>query len=663
MIHGLAGNDMISGGDGDDTLYGNVGDDTLEGEDDDDILDGGPDHDVLKGGDDDDVLKGGSGNDTLVGGRHDDELSGGTGHDIFKFGERDGRDTIKGFTPGQDQIKLVDDDGNLATDTEIKELLDEVRENDDGYYTYSWKNTTFTVDESLVTGDFYMEAEPDSTIMVPTGQADWMGTANNEKVQGNELANMLDGGAGNDTLYGGMGDDTLDGGLGNDMLSGGQGNDTFQIDANAGMDTIKDFLVGDMIMLGDKAPMADVVDEVLKTQKQADGGYVYTWDGTEFTVMGSRPLMATDFKQADPPPDTTKTLAPDRTKAWPDTAMGETNDDADMVQGNALPNTIKGGDEDDTLKGGAGNDMLDGEDDDDTLMGEAGDDTLMGGDGKDTLDGGPGKDKLEGGGSKDTLYADRDDLRLPGTDANDPSDDTFTDVSGLLGGAGEDTLSFIKSSGSLGIGAAGSNTDTQANATDGAVTFTTATNMIEHLVGSPQADSLILESVAPSGPGVTPVVVGSKNTLSGGAGNDTLAGGDGHDKVNGDAGNDMLFGDVGNDMLNGGTGNDTLTGGAGNDTLDGGAGRDTLTGQEGNDTFIWGDGDTITDFGNAADNNDVLMISGITVAERTDLIKNATAVDADGDGTQDDLRLVHDGEEMYLLNVAATAFDAADIMG
>ncbi len=657
VIHGLAGDDTIMGGDGDDTLYGNVGDDMLMGEDDDDILDGGPGHDVLMGGDDDDMLKGGSGNDTLVGGRHDDELSGGTGYDVFKFGERDGRDTIKGFTPGFDKIKLVDDDGNLATDAEIEELLEEVRENDDGYYTYSWKHTTFTVDEALEATDFYMEPEADPTIMLSSTQANWTGTADNEKVQGNDLDNMLDGGAGNDTLYGGMGDDMLDGGMGNDVLSGGLGNDTFQIDANAGMDTIKDFLVGDMIMLGDKAPTADEVNDVLKTQDQADGGYVYTWMNTEFTVMGTRPLMATDFEQADPP---TKTLAPDRTTAWPDTAMGETNDDEDMVQGNALANTIKGGDMDDTLMGGAGNDVLEGEDDDDTLMGEAGDDTLMGGDGKDTLDGGFGKDTLNGGGSKDMLYADRDDL-FDDQGNTDPADDTYDNVSGLLGGEGEDTLSFMKSSGSSGIGAAGSNTDTQANATDGAVTFTTATNMIEHLVGSPQADSLILESVAPSAPGVTPVVVGSENTLSGGAGNDTLAGGSGHDKVNGDAGDDMLFGDVGNDMLDGGTGNDTLTGAAGNDTLDGGAGRDTLTGQEGNDTFIWGNGDTITDFDD--NGNDVLMIPGITVAQKTALIENMTTYDSNSDGTADGLRLVHNGEEMFLPNTTAAIFDAVDIMG
>lgn len=47
---------------------------------------------------------------------------------------------------------------------------------------------------------------------------------------GNDLANLLNGGAGNDTLRGGAGNDTLIGGPGSDTLEGGNGDDTAEFD-------------------------------------------------------------------------------------------------------------------------------------------------------------------------------------------------------------------------------------------------------------------------------------------------------------------------------------------------------------------------------------------------------------------------------------------------
>ncbi len=50
--------------------------------------------------------------------------------------------------------------------------------------------------------------------------------------------------------------------------------------------------------------------------------------------------------------------------------------------------------------------------------------------------------------------------------------------------------------------------------------------------------------------------------------------------------NNLLIGNVGDNLLSGGLGNDELQGGAGNDRLDGGAGIDTLLGGTGDDTYI-----------------------------------------------------------------------------
>ena len=219
VIHGLAGDDMISGDDGDDTLWG------------------GPGDDKLMGGDDDDELMGGLGNDTLEGGRHDDELSGGAGDDIFKFGERDGRDTIDDFVPGEDKIKLVDDDGNPATDADIAELVndDKVGENDDGYYTYSWEDTTFTVNESLEATDFYMEEPVRQPVTLGAGDDEW-GKSAMDAPDYNGGDDTVSGGAGNDVLNGGAGNDDLMGDAGTDVLNGGAGDDT--LEGGAGRDEL-----------------------------------------------------------------------------------------------------------------------------------------------------------------------------------------------------------------------------------------------------------------------------------------------------------------------------------------------------------------------------------------------------------------------------------------
>ena len=114
------------------------------------------------------------------------------------------------------------------------------------------------------------------------------------------------------------------------------------------------------------------------------------------------------------------------------------------------------------------------------------------------------------------------------------------------------------------------------------------------------------------------------NVLDGGAGNDILAGfggndrlfgADGADVLYGNDGFDFLFGGAGNDVLRGAAQSDVLSGGDGQDMLNGGAGFDQLTGGLGNDRFdfvSFADAqsgvDRITDFSNAATNNDSIRV-------------------------------------------------------
>lgn len=71
----------------------------------------------------------------------------------------------------------------------------------------------------------------------------------NDTLFGNDAANILAGGAGNDAIDGGLGNDTLIGGAGADTLTGGGGADTFLYEAlldsqGAGRDVITDFQQG-----------------------------------------------------------------------------------------------------------------------------------------------------------------------------------------------------------------------------------------------------------------------------------------------------------------------------------------------------------------------------------------------------------------------------------
>lgn len=100
------------------------------------------------------------------------------------------------------------------------------------------------------------------------------------------------------------------------------------------------------------------------------------------------------------------------------------------------------------------------------------------------------------------------------------------------------------------------------------------------------------------------------DTLSGAGGEDTLRGGDGEDSLSGDAGDDLLLGGDENDRLSGGGGADRLKGGAGDDlliggraadTLNGGAGDDDITGGGGRDRLIGRSGDDWLSGGGGAD--------------------------------------------------------------
>ncbi|MBV1689383.1 M10 family metallopeptidase C-terminal domain-containing protein [Novosphingobium sp. G106] len=188
--------------------------------------------DQINGSDLANVLDGGAGDDKINGNGGDDLLIGGLG-----------RDTLNGGA-GIDTASYENASSSVAADL-------------------STKKGTFG--EAI--GDKYVGIE------------NLTGSAHDDALFGDNFANVLSGGAGNDhlegllgndTLNGGAGDDLLIGGTGVDLLSGGEGADTFVFaKADSGKtldkaDTILDFVSGldkiDLSAIDANAKTADVFE-------------------------------------------------------------------------------------------------------------------------------------------------------------------------------------------------------------------------------------------------------------------------------------------------------------------------------------------------------------------------------------------------------------------
>jgi Ca2+-binding RTX toxin-like protein len=182
-----------------------------------------------------------------------------------------------------------------------------------------------------------------------------------------------------------------------------------------------------------------------------------------------------------------------------------------------------------------------------TINGGTGDDTLVGGRQNDTFTGGSGTDSVAYVGIADATITRTAPVTaaLPtgaspstGNGQSGENDSIATDIEGLTGGNGNDTLT----------GNGGPNT--------------------------------IAGSAPPGTPSVDPQPAGteSRDTVSGGGGDDTLLAGD-SGTVNGQDGNDTIVGGrsfANLTNVNGGNDDDTLVSGLGNDNIAGNGGSNTL---------------------------------------------------------------------------------------
>ena len=254
-LDGGEGNDRLDGGEGNDRLKGDAGDDRLEGGTGDDRLEGGAGRDRLEGGTGDDRLDGGveddylygnAGNDTLTGGTGNDYLNGGMGHDHLEGGAEDdrlngslGHDYLAG-QEGRDRLY-----GSAGNDTLDGGAGADTLTGGTGNDTISYAGSDGAVDIRLSTGHASGgHAKGDAFSEVES----IIGSAHNDRLEGDANDNELIGKGGDDHLYGGAGDDTLTGGRGNDKLYGNEGDDW--LSGGAGTDIFR-FNRGDSLGSGD----------------------------------------------------------------------------------------------------------------------------------------------------------------------------------------------------------------------------------------------------------------------------------------------------------------------------------------------------------------------------------------------------------------------------
>ncbi|WP_114226812.1 MULTISPECIES: M10 family metallopeptidase C-terminal domain-containing protein [Sphingomonas] len=600
-----AGNDTLTGIE---NLIGSALNDTLTGDGNDNVIEGGLGNDTLNGGAGNDTASyagasagvivslalqgaaqatGNAGSDTLsgfenlLGSAYADRLTGDANANTLSSGAGD--DVLN---PGANAAGAVD-------------LLDGGAGNDRA----SFEGFTDAVTATLGGAGDGTASVGSATIATLRSIEGLIGGSGNDVLTGDNNANDIEGGLGDDTLVGGGGVDTLtfrgstaitvdlsvttaqNTGFGNDTISGfenvrtGSGADRITGDGNDNT-----FFEGGGADSYNGAGGSDTVDYSAATSSVSVNLNTTTAQNTG-TYGGSDTLTSIENLIG--------------AAAFSNTLQGG-NTTANRLVGGDLADFLIGNGGADTLIGGAGNDVIFGDyvntlsstgataDGNDVLEGGAGSDSLVGGLGADILRGGDGDDILVGGIANGTSAG------LSTVYTNDGGMDTFD------GGNGTDTA--------------------YAYYTDqtGGITFdlrNAAGNSAITMGGQAYGEFISIERVI-------------------------FRGGSGNDVVHGTAYLDTLVGNAGDDNLDGYLGNDTLSGGLGNDILNGGDGLDTATyvnstaavnvdlriqgvaqdtGGEGVDTLIGIEYLTGSSFGDTLRGNDVfnLLIDNAVAATAT----------------------------------------------
>lgn len=413
-----------SGTSGDDTYAGGFVPDSIDGADGNDTLSGGPGGDKIWGGNGNDVIHGNEGNDILYDGTGDDAVYGDAGddqiHSTYSWG---GTDQLRGGV-GDDTYYYLAPSGTLTssvpgfTSNEIEELPGEG--NDTVYTNYYHFTLSGTEVENLV-------AET-----VNYGWSSWDNVPVYRQLVGNHLNNtirvhhaggflnshdyyLLDGGAGNDTLYGSISFDTyVVDSLGDVIVEpvGSSSIDTVRSSISyslayvSGVENIEltssdtiatgnsgnNRLDGSMATgantliggSGDDTYIIDYFDEVVEAE---NGGY------DKIVIKGFNSVTKTFTIPTG--------LNVEIFEMHESVSSGyalQGDDQNNILVGNNYGNTLRGGGGDDELRAkgntSSSTDYLYGEDGNDLLISQSGSNILVGGVGNDTIQLGYGTDQI-----------------------------------------------------------------------------------------------------------------------------------------------------------------------------------------------------------------------------------------------------------------------------
>ncbi|OQW36091.1 MAG: hypothetical protein A4E20_08215 [Nitrospira sp. SG-bin2] len=509
-IHGLGGNDSLNGQAGDDVLDGGAGADQMFGGSGDDtfIVDNAADVVTEFTGDGNDQVytsvsfsltgdadietmiltgtasidaTGSSTNNTVIGNSGNNTLDGGLGSDLLQGGE------------GHD-VYVVDNVGDSVAEN-LNEGIDRVQSS----VTYS------------------LGANIEHLTLIGSAAINGTGNELDNLLAGNSAANILTGGAGNDTYIVGAGDVVVEG-------------------LNEGMDLVQ----SDASFV-----LSDHVEDLTLTGTGAING---TGNSLNNVLLGN---VAANVLDGAAGADSLTGGQGDDTYVVDnvgDTVTEAANEGFDTVQSN-ITYTLGTNVENLTLSGssainGTGNSL------DNVLTGNSAANVLTGGAGNDTYVIGVGDSVVEAaGGGTDTVHsaltytlgANVENLTLTGSSAINGTGNSLSNVLAgnsaanvLTGGAGNDT--YV-------VGAGDSVVESNNNGTD------TVQSSVTWTLGSNLENLTLVGSAAINGTG---------NSL-----NNVLTGNSANNVLNASGGADTLRGGLGNDAINGGSGSDTYLFGRG----------------------------------------------------------------------------------------------------
>ncbi|MCX2802075.1 putative Ig domain-containing protein [Microbulbifer thermotolerans] len=643
VFSGEARVEVIDGGEGNNQILGTSANNTLDFRDVTLLniarLDAGAGNDTVYGSSAADVIVGGLGSDNLYGEGGDDRfliIAGDTGFDRYDGGE--GEDWLVG-TPSDDDFRLRVFSGNATV---------EVIDGDGGYNRILGSSANNTLD--------FSNTQLISIDLIDAG-------AGNDTVKGSSAADVIEGGLGSDLLYGNGGADIFlltagdtgfdqyRGGEGTDRILGADGDDEIRLSVFSGEARVEiiDGGAGNNRIVGSSANNTlDFSETQLLNIAEIDAGAgndtVYGSQGADRILGGP----GSDYLYGEGGDDTFVVMegdsGADRINGGEgfDTLLGSFADDNivfSVFGGSATVERIDGGAGTNRISGTSANNTLDFRNTE--LVNIA---LINGAEGNDTIYGTSDADVIEGGLGSDTVYGEGGDDIFKLT-PGDTGADSYRGGEGrdtLLGTSGDDLFRFSVFAGEASVEVIDGNGGTDR------IVGTTANNTLDF-----SATELIGIASIDAGSG-NDTIYGSPqaDTIVGGLGSDYLVGGDGDDT--------FLFtaGDTGADKYSGGKGDDQLLGSAEDDDMifsvfsgantveriDGGEGVNRLFGTSANNTLDFRE-------------TQLVNISSIHGAAGNDTIYGSSADDVIEGGIGSDTLYGSAGDDTFIVTPGDTGYD------